>query len=102
MKKTYSRVRVHLNADVSEMLQDGFIMLLDHLCQEFDVLEEGQPEARDSLDVRCILITARHQLGVVLIRKTVHQGVVRFGVGWFSRSNDDVAALKFESIIIWW
>lgn len=54
------------------MVEDWLVMFLDHFGEEFDVLEEGQPELGDALNIGTRLVTAGEKLGVVLIGETVY------------------------------
>jgi len=94
-----SRVGVHFDADIGEMVENGLVMFLDHLGEKLDVLEEGEPELRDTLDVGGgTLIPAREQLRVILVGQPVDERVVRLCVRRLRGAGDDVASLVMEPL----
>ena len=50
-KATHHRVLVEGDSDVVEALEDGLVVLLHHLLQQLDILEDGQPELGHALHV---------------------------------------------------
>ena len=65
---THHGILVEGDGDVVEALEDGLVVLLHHLLQQLDVLEDGQPELGHALHV-----LLAHLLLVLLLQEREKQ-----------------------------